>query len=174
MSQKVKKLVHDLFDLDLEIAIAEKRLNAMKARRHLIATVDLPEAMTEASMSYTELDDGSGLSCAVDFKVYGSLPSRDNEDARQAAIDYLKEHDAAELITADVRVSYGRGDISAANRLKRMLLQKTNQPVFVDANVHHSTLAAWARNRIKENQPVDLTLLGLRGMTMAAVKKVKS
>jgi hypothetical protein len=55
-----------------------------------------------------------------------------------------------------------------------MLLQRTNQPVTVDAEVHHSTLGAWARQRIKENKPTNLDILGLRGMTLAEVKRTKS
>lgn len=174
MSQKVNKLVRELFALDNEIEKADQQINKMKARRHMLSTVDLPEVMTEIGSSYTELDDGSGLVCSVDHKVYGSLPSRDHPDARMAAIDYLKEHDGAELIRANVLVSFGKGDISSANRMRRMLIQKTNQPVTVDAEVHHSSLAAWARARIKANLPTNMDIVGLRGLTLATVKRTKA
>lgn len=169
----LNRLVHELCKIDYDLARLEKQVSALKSKRHLLATVDIPEAMTEEGRSYIELSDGSNLACSVDFKVYGSLPSRENPEARQEAIDYLKENDGAELITAKVLVTFDRGDISSANKLKRLLLQKTNRPITVDAEVHHSSLAAWARARIKANSPINFEKVGLRGLTMASVKELK-
>jgi hypothetical protein len=173
MSTKVRKYMQDLYDLEREIARREEVLNQMRARRHLLATVELPEAMTELGSSYLELDDGSGLSCSVTYKIVGSLPKRDDPDRRFAAIEYLRENDGEGIIKANLLVEFGRGDISAANRLKRSLefKQVTDQPISVDADVHPSSLAAWGRERVRENKPVKLETVGLLGMTMASVKK---
>jgi hypothetical protein len=170
---RITKLMHDLWQLEAAIEKQQDILNRMKSKHALLTTVDIPEAMTEAGSKTFEADDGSGLYCTVDYKIAGSLPSRDNPDARMAAIDYLKEHDGAELIRANVMVSYGRGDLSAANKMRRKLITLTNQPVTVDAEVHHSSLAAWGRQRVKDNLPVDLSIVGLRGFTTAVVKKRK-
>lgn len=168
---RVTKLMHELWELQTAIERQQNVLDRMRAKQHMLMTVDLPEAMTEIGSKKFDADDDSGLYCSVDYKIAGSLPSRDNPDARMAAIDYLKEHDGAELIKANVMVSYARGDISAANKMRRKLLTLTNQPVTVDADVHHSSLAAWGRQRVAENLPIDLGIVGLRGFTTATVKR---
>jgi hypothetical protein len=170
---RVTKLMHDLWQLEAAIEKQTDILNRMRSKYALLTTVDIPEAMTEIGSKSFDADDGSGLYCSVDYRISGSLPGRDNQDARMAAIEYLKEHDGAELIQAKVQVSYGRGDISAANKMRRKLITLTNQPVTVDADVHHSSLAAWGRARVKENLPIDLGIVGLRGFTTAVVKKRK-
>lgn len=173
MSQKAAKLMRELYELDLSIRRAEDSLNHLKSRRHMLSSVDLPEAMTEMGSSYTELDDGSSLVCSVDFRVRGSLPNRDNPDARNAAIEYLKSVDAAGLIKASVLITYDKGDVFAASRMKNRLLEMTNRLVTVDCDVHHSSLAAWARERIKQNKPLNMDIVGLQGFTIASVKKVE-
>jgi hypothetical protein len=175
MSGKVSKLVRELYQIDLDIKRNEDLINRMKARRHLLATVDLPEAMTEMGSSYTELSDGSGLICSVDFKVVGSLPKRDNPDARYAAIEYLRENDGEDIIKARLEVEFGKGNIRAANKLRRVLETRhmTDQPVNVDCDVHPQTLMAWGRERVKQNRPIKFEMVGLMGMTMATVKKSK-
>jgi hypothetical protein len=168
---RVTKLMHELWEIQNAIEKQQNTMDRMRAKQHLLMTIDLPEAMTEIGSQKFDADDHSGLYCSVDYKIAGSLPGRDNADARMAAIEYLKEHDGAELIKANVMVSYGRGDLSAANKMRRKLVTLTNQPVTVDAEVHHSSLAAWGRQRVKDNLPIDLGIVGLRGFTTAVVKK---
>lgn len=167
---RVAKLIEDLFRLDAEIAKIEDQVNRMRAKRAMIATVDLPEAMTEAGSS--TFTTQSNLKCVVEYKIYGSLPSRDDPDKRYAAIEYLKENDGAELIKSKVQVEYGKGDIASANKMRRRLITMTNQPVTVDSEVHPMSLQAWGRQRIKDNLKTDMQLVGLRGQTIATVKKI--
>jgi len=167
---RVAKLIGDLWRLDQDIAKQEDLLNRMKSKRAMLATVDLPEAMTE--MGSTTTITNSGFKCVVAHKIYGSLPSRDNPDARMAAIEYLKSHDGAELIRANVKVEFGKGDIRGANKFRRFLMSHTREPVTVDSEVHPMSLQAWGRERIKQNLPLDLSIVGLRGQTIAEVKKV--
>jgi hypothetical protein len=167
----VGKLIKDLWALDQDIEKVENQLSRMKAKRAMLATVDIPEAMTELGSSNFTTEDH--FRCEVKYKIYGSLPSRENPDARYAAIDYLKEHGAGGLIRSNVVVSFGKGDISAANRFGRFLKKHTNEPITVDSEVHPMSLQAWGRQKVSANEPIDLAIVGLRGMTMADVKKLE-
>lgn len=179
MSRRLNKLIQELWNLDQDIERAEATLNKMRSKRAMLATVDIPEAMTEAGGRDFTTDDH--LKCEVSYKIYGSLPSRENPDARQAAIDYLKKHDGAELIKSHVDITFAKGDIDAANRTARLIERRIrdgsifaeSQPVVdINTEVHPMSLQAWGRARITANLPTDMAIVGLRGMTMATIKRV--
>lgn len=177
---RVARLIQEALQLEQAIKKAEETLNKMRAKHLMLTTVDLPEAMTEIGSSHFTTDNH--IRCEVSYKVYGSLPSREKPEERYAAIEYLKEHDGAHLITSTVEVDFAKGDIRNANKLYRMLNTRVRrgeidaevEPIVkVDSNVHHSSLAAWGRARVAENKPVDLARVGLRGLTLASVKLVE-
>lgn len=179
MSRRLSKLIGDLWRLDQDIERAESTINKMRAKRAMLATVDIPEAMTEAGgRDFTTQDH---LQCEVSYKIYGSLPGRDKIDARTAAIDYLKANDGAELIKSHVDVTFAKGDIRAANKTRRLIesliskgtITGESQPIVeVSSDVHAMSLQAWGRARIAANLPTDMSVVGLRGMTIATVKQV--
>jgi hypothetical protein len=179
MSRRLNKLIAELWNLDKDIERAETTLNKMRSKRAMLATVDIPEAMTEAGGRDFTTDDN--LKCQVSYKIYGSLPSRENPDARMAAIDYLKKNDGAALIKSHVDITFAKGDIEAAARTARLIERRIkdgsifaeSQPIVeVDTEVNAMSLQAWGRARIAANLPTDMALVGLRGMTMATIKQV--
>lgn len=143
----------------------EQKLSEAKARRHMLATVDIPEAMAEFG-SFTFSNDQ--YTCKVEEKIYGSLPK--DEEQREAAIEYLREIDQEGIIKATLKMEFARGDLSAARRIRRVIARSSNEAVDVAMDVNHMTLAAMARARIAANKPVRLDLLGLRTLTIANVK----
>lgn len=178
-NNRLSNLIHELASLDKDIEMLQARLNKMLAKKAMLANVDIPEAMTEIGSSSFTTDDM--LKCEVSYKIYGSLPSRDNPDARMAALDYLKLHEGGELIKSKVELVFAKGDIRSANRTKRYLekqirtgvITAEHEPVVeVDNEVHPMSLQAWGRSRVAANLPVDLAAVGLRGQTMAIVKNV--
>lgn len=179
-NNRLANLIHELANLDKDIEVLETRLNKMKSKRAMLATVDVPEAMTEIGSASFTTDDF--LRCEVSFKIYGSLPSRDTPDARFAAIEYLKEHEGGELIKSKVELIFAKGDIKSANRTKRFLEKQITKGVITgdehepvvdtDNEVHPMSLQAWGRSRVAANLPIDLAIVGLRGNTMATVKNV--
>jgi hypothetical protein len=186
MSRKVNRLLAEFYDLTLEIQRIQNVLTKKQARANMLCEVDIPEAMTEIGSYKHAADDGSNLTCTVETKMYGSLPSKDDPERRYAAIDYLKENDGAELVKSKVIIEYDKGDIRGANKMFRFLTKSLpelkkrnsweldlNHPILVDSDVHHSSLAAWGRQRVKDNLPTDLGLVGLRSRTVATVKKVE-
>jgi hypothetical protein len=179
MSRRLNKLISELWQLDSDIERVQATLNKMNAKRAMLATVDIPEAMTEAGGRDFTTDDH--LKCEVSYKIYGSLPSRDNPDARMAAIDYLKENDGEDLIKSHVDITFAKGDMRAANKTARLveaqikngIISGVMQPIVqVASDVHPMSLQAWGRARIAANLPTDMAIVGLRGQTMATVKRV--
>jgi hypothetical protein len=171
VTNSIEKKVKDLFRLQGEIKALDDQLSRMKAKLHLMVTTDLPEAMAEFGSSKWENDR---FICKIDFKLYGSLPS--DEDQRAAAIDYLFELGQEGIISADLTASFGRGDVATAKKFRyvmrdRMKEIERDDPVSLKVNVHPMTLQALGRNLIKENKPLKMEVLGLRGMTMANVKE---
>jgi hypothetical protein len=70
--------------------------------------------------------------------------------------------------------------MSAANQMKRASramstrIESESTPIISsDLDVNHMTLAAWARAKIKANEPIDMGIIGLRALTMATIKKAK-
>lgn len=182
MSQKrVAELIRQLYRLDEDIEKAEATLNRMKAKRAMVATVDLPEAMTEIGSSHFTTDDH--YRCEVAFKIYGSLPSRENLEARANAIDYLLTHEGEALVKSNVKLTFEKGDIRSARKTFRALQARIRSgeisgaeytpSIEVDTEVHPQSLQAWGRARVKDNIPTDLAAVGLRGMTIASVKLMK-
>jgi len=169
MSSKLENLIQRLHDADKWIARAEQQLNEARSRRHMIATVDLPEAMAEFGSSIWKDDR---FECKVDFKVFGNLPK--DEAARIDAIDYLKEIGEEPIIMANLEAEFTKGNLREARRISRVIQMQDPdglKDLRVSQTVHHSTLHAMARNRIKENKPLKLEVLGLGGLTIASVKE---
>lgn len=178
-NKRLPNLIHELAALEKDIEALQARLSKMTAKAAMLATVDIPEAMTEIGSASFTTDDL--LRCEVSYKIYGSLPSRDNPDARFAAIDYLKAHEGGELIKSKVELIFGKGDIRSANRTRRYLEKQIatgiitgeHEPVVeTDNEVHAMSLQAWGRARVAANLPIDLAVVGLRGQTKATVKNV--
>jgi len=178
-NNRLVQQIHELAQLEKDIEMLTQRLSKMQAKAAMLATVDIPESMTEMGSSSFTTDDH--LKCEVSYKIYGSLPGRDNPDARFAAIDYLKAHEGGELIKSKVELIFAKGDIRSANRTKRYLEKQIQQRVItaehepvveVDSEVHPMSLQAWGRARVAANLPIDLSVVGLRGQTKATVKNV--
>lgn len=168
MNKKIAKLVNDAGKLEQDIKAAEETLGRMRAKLSLIQIRDLPEAMQEVGLAYIETDY---YSCDLTLAVNGSLPK--DEEKRAEAIDYLRELDAEDLLKSEVSVSFGKGDDATARRMARILKQHTNQEVKVETTVHPSTLAAWGRERIKTNKPIDAEKVGLFIRNVAKIKQKK-
>lgn len=165
---KLAELVTKLNTADRYIADLEKKLNEAKARRHMIATVDLPEAMAEFGSAIWRNDR---YECKVDFRVYGSLPKE--EEARQEALDYVRSIGEEPLIIADLRAEFIRGNLREAKRMGRIIKAQADglKDLQVEQTINHMTLQAMARARIKANKPTSLEVLGLKGLTIAQVKE---
>lgn len=154
------RLVSELAAAEFRIAKLEKQLEGMKEEYRVLREHKVPEAMIKANQSQfrVALGDYANVSVEIADFVSGSLPKDETE--RGMAIEYLEENDAAELIKDTISISFRKSEHNMALDLLGRLKQEGFECVF-ENTVHHSTLQAWARERLRKGEPIDPEVLGL-------------
>ena len=166
---KITSLAHDLIDIETYIKQQEDQLSKLKLEKQDIVTRQLPELMAEAGMGSGDDITVDGWKFLLTEYVSGSWP----KDAirRAAAKSLLEEYDALGLLKTNVSVAFGRGEEKIAAKAAKAI-SKYGDPV-IDENVHHSSLAAFARERLSKGEEIDFETLGLRSEMLVRVKGVK-
>jgi hypothetical protein len=143
-----------------EAALAEcERLKAAVVR---IEQVDLPELMQEMGLSSFKLQSGETVDLTQDVSCGIS------EAVRPSAHHWLIEHGFGGLIKAEVKVSFDRGDITAAQ-----VFAATNGGELID-RVHPSTLKTFVKERMEAGDMPPEELFGIHPfhrVKIAAPKK---
>jgi aryl carrier-like protein len=123
----------------------------LELRRELI-----PDAMAEHNLSEFKLTDGSGVK--IGNFVSGSLPKTPLE--RTFALALLEEHGGEALIQNELIVNFQKKDHNRATALAEEL-RSAGYEVNLEGNVHHSTLAAWCREKVRAGERLDFEKLGM-------------
>lgn len=152
----------------------EQELEALRAEIHKLSAVTIPEKMMEARMDVCGLPE-LGVTVRMKDWVHATLP-RPGEGgdtrARDAAVDWLVEHDAASLIKNEVKVSFDRSEhnmaVIAAQDLREKFPEKS---VELKQDVHHMTYTAWARRELESGVILPVDLLGIKTGKVAEVVK---
>lgn len=167
---RLSECADELLGLEDAVAQMSADLQAATAALNVLRTKTMPDLMAEAQMeSFTR----NGRVIAISEFVSGSLPKE--EDKRAKAIAWLETHDGEGLIKTTVGLSFGRGEHNLALAIADDL-RKTGQEPVVETGVHSATLQAFARERLKNGDPIDTDLLGLftgRVVKVKAPKKAK-
>jgi hypothetical protein len=131
---------------------------------HALLSKTLPDMISGAGITEFKMNNGT----KVELKEYvsGSLPKED--EARSAAFEYIREHSGESLIKMNVVAKFERGD---TNRAASALAALRELEVDFDAkeDIHPMTLAAWARERMKNGEEVALETIGLTAGRMAKI-----
>jgi hypothetical protein len=133
----------------------EEDLSALTKTLTGIKTKRIPELMDQLQM---ESCNFRGWKVAISTVVSGSLPP--DPEARQRAIHWLEENDGGGLIKTKVALDFGRSEHNQALALAAQLEEQGFTPK-VDSGVHASTLCAFARERLRNGDPIDTDVLGL-------------
>ena len=145
--------------MEADLAAAKKSLN------HLTTTI-IPDMMAEIGM---EECTQRGWKIKVGEFVSGSLPKE--EAARARAIKWLEDNDAGELLKTSVSVTFGRSQHDDAVAIAKQIEQDGFAPML-ESTVHPQTLQAFARERLKDGQPLDIETLGLYTGRVARFKRL--
>lgn len=164
----LRKPVAKAVQLLSQIEQAEAMLVAWKTEYNFLSGTIIPTAMKAVGLNYLSTDDGAEIEIK-DF-ISGTLPK--DPRRRDLALKWLEKNEGRDLIKQGIDVHLDRGDEKAADAVKGWL-DKNGLPYDVEVGVHPSTLAAYARERMKAGKEVDLDCLGLFAGSVAKIKLAK-
>jgi hypothetical protein len=139
-----------------QIASAEEFLKQAKGELHLLTTRTLPDAMASAGTS--EFKTESGLKVTIKDFISGSLPKED--DARTAALTWLAEVGAGDIIKNKLSIEFEKGEDNLAGDVAGYV-DGLGLDYEQKRDVHPQTLQSFARERMKAGEDVPLDMLGL-------------
>ena len=111
----------------------------------------------------------AGLRVRIETVVRGTLPKE--ERRRRAAIRWLEENGAAGIIKVLLTLDFPRSQYEEALKVRNQLLDEGQDPAL-ETSVHPQTLLAFARERLREGENIDLGILGLDVLKMAKIEAV--
>jgi len=152
----VRKLAEELRDLETQVAELEETVKLLKARVDEIRFNELPEMMADMGMDKLSLADG--FTIKIGDMITGSLPK--DPEKRAKALELIDSYEASGLCKNVVSMDFSRNEHNRALALAADLRdQGFNADVKTD--IHHSTLCAFVRERLKKGEPVDAEALGV-------------
>lgn len=159
--------LNEAVDLKAAVDQMEEDLSAAKKQLNSLNTSVIPDIM--ATLQMDELTF-RGWKVKVGEFVSGSLPK--DPEKRIAAIHWLEAHEGGDLIKTNLSVVFNRSQHNEALALAADIEGQGFAP-SVDSSVHPQTLAAWARERMKNGEVVEPETLGLFTGRVAKFRAVK-
>jgi len=156
---QAERIVQQYQDL---LASAQERYNQLRMKA-------VPDAMIGAGLFSLKLDTGQSIEVA-DY-VSGSLPKE--PEAKDAAIHWLEENNGESILKTKIQVDFGKSEHNMALHVIALLREAGIEP-SVDFGVHAATLQAFAREALRNGDPVDADVLGLFIGRVAKIKEVKA
>jgi len=150
---------------EAEVARLERELK--KAKTVLKNTVEevLPAKMDELGVQ--EFTTSSGLHVKIRKDVFGSLPK--DAEKRREALEWLTKHGYESLIKDSFALSFDKGSHERAEALGKLLLE-AGYGYDRKEDVHHSTLKAFIREKLRDGEEVPIDTLGVHERRFAVIK----
>lgn len=161
----LRALAEEAVKLEWHLAKIEQMQKETQQRLNQIKHEDLPDTMAQAGVNTLELSDGTEIEIK-DF-CSGSLPKE--EGKREQAVNWLVEHGGEALIKCDVTAHFTRNQHNQAMDLAEQL-KAQGLSVKNELSVHPQTLQAFAREKMRNGEAVDLETLGLYAGRVAKIK----
>jgi hypothetical protein len=164
--QRMMRMAAEIIETEETVEALEENLADLKRRLNHLKTIELPDLMAENGLSsFTHSDSGRVIEVS-DF-VAGSLTKK--EEDRKAALDWLAQNGAAEMIKSEISVAFGKTEHNMAKDLAAKL---KDEGYFVEESegIHAQTLLAFVREKMRNGEEVPLEMLGLYAGRVAKVK----
>lgn len=165
--ERLNASLSEAIALEKVIDQTEEDLKRMRGDLHKIKTLHIPDMMT--SMQLDEVTF-KGWQVKINDFVSGSLPK--DPDRRKKALDWLVDNDGGGLIKTELKLHFAKSQHNEALSVASELEHGGYAPE-VDSSVHSSTLKSYARQRIKDGDPIDPETLGLYVGKVADIKMKK-
>jgi len=163
----LKDMALRMLEIEDAIGFHEECLKQCKLNYDELRHRVIPDFMMEAGVHEFKTETHH---LKIGQVVRGSLPQ--DPDRRSLALAWLEEHDGADIIKGTVTAQFSRGQTNAQQDFIAEL-EEYGIAYASKRDVHHSTLEAWARERMRDGKPVELDLLGLFSGYRASVKERK-
>lgn len=141
----LSRLAEELKAAQSEVARIEATLKSAQKRVQDLEEVAIPELME--GLGIASFRTSSGFAIEIAENVHVSI----TKENQPAAFRWLDEHGHGGMIKRSVLVAFNRDQESAAMALQEELATKF-PGVRQDANIHPSTLKAWAKRRLEEGE----------------------
>ena len=158
-----------LLTVQEEIREAEEYVKALKRRENEIAATILPDIMQSAGMGLGDAIDHDGWRIRLEDFVRGSFPKDPEKSA--AAKEKLEEYGALDILKNVVSCELPAGEHAKARNIANFIAGTYGVEAATVPTVHPSTLAAFARERMKNGDEVDSEALGLFVQRRVKVRK---
>lgn len=165
--RKLTQCCREALELKAVIEQIEEDLKAAKSQFHHLNTVVIPDLMAEVGVEQLVTDGWEIKSQEI---VSGSLPKEALK--RKAALQWLIDNGGGDLIKTEVNTQFGRDQRKDAMRIAEMI-ERDGFPAKVEMGVHPQTLSAFARERIKNGEPIDTDVLGIYTGKVAKYREKK-
>lgn len=163
--EELKAMIAKLFRQEETVANLETDLKAAKALLQKMKTFTIPDKMAELGFDALKFE---GKTVSIETFVSGSLPA--DPERRKAALAWLMDNGGSDLIKTTVEVQFGKKEhniaLDTAGKLKEAGLDPS-----VEETVHAQSLGAFARERIRNGDPIDTEVLGLFTGRVAKIKR---
>jgi hypothetical protein len=164
--RSIEQLVLQAHNLMMLIDTHEAALKTAKAELVQLTHKSIPDAMAAAGTSNFTTD--KGVKVSIKEILNGTLPK--DPAMRTAALKWLEEHEGRSIIKGTITAEFERGEDNSEKRNRAAEALSALSVNFVEQEgVHPQTLAAYARERIKNGEEVPLDLLGLYSGRMAKI-----
>jgi hypothetical protein len=169
VQDKARRLV-TIEDRLEELKVEEAQL---KEEQRQIRIFQLPEAMFELEIKPAIIGVGNRV-VEVEALVTASLPSTENPEARQRAIDYVVDLKLGGNIKYALEVDLPKGDAIMQHRVLDAIraVNKDLNP-RINASIHHKTYTSMISKLIASGKVIDKDLLGVWVGNIARVRKEK-
>ena len=160
----VARIADQIVAKQTEVKTLEEDLKKAKAKLLKLTDEELPSAMQELNISEFKLGDGSQVTLKA---TYGARISEENRDA---AFEWLRQRNEADIIKNTVTVRFNREQDNEAKALVDDLILRQMTPEQ-KSEVHPGTLRSWAKGRIEDGKELDMNLFGVWGGQRAEIKR---
>jgi hypothetical protein len=162
--KELSDLVRHATSLNKSIVTLEEEVKSLKVKRQTYLFDLIPAKMAEMGMDKVVVD---GSSVTLSTFVQANMP-KDPID-KQKAIDHLREIGAEDFIKNQVQISFGINEDNKARSIQADLDEKgldTTARTWVEP----STLKKLVKERVQNNQTIDLELFNAFVGTVAKLK----
>jgi hypothetical protein len=165
--KSIEQLASHAYELVQLIDTHEAALKAAKAELAELTHKAIPDAMAAAGTSSFTTD--KGVKVTIKDIVAGTLPK--DETKRRQALDWIETHGGTSIIKGTIVAEFerGEGNLQKKNETAEALAN-LHVPFIEQESIHPQTLAAFAREKIKNAEEVPLELLGLWAGRQAVIK----